>query len=159
MLNLSEQSVLHESLKSWLDALQAEALRQAGTHPLWKQIAVRFDSELGPQARDRFATEFRAFELKEIRRPRSRRASALVAGVEDNPALLYTLRGGKFALDLTIIGGVIYRRGRGIVGVVPAAGPARRLRDAQFAEMASRGVAEGARTASGRTGNRSSPPR
>ena len=49
--------MLNESLKGWLDSLQAEALRKSGTHPLWKQIAVRFDSEVGPQARGKFAAE------------------------------------------------------------------------------------------------------
>ena len=46
VLNLSEQNVLHDSLKSWLDGLQAEALRKASSHPLWKQIAVRFDADI-----------------------------------------------------------------------------------------------------------------
>ena len=105
--NLSEQTVLTASLAGWLDKLQAEALRRAGTHPVWKQIAVRFDSELAPQARERFAHEFRAFELKETDEL-ERTGKALVDGLEKNPTLLYGLRGGKFAVDLLVIGGVLY---------------------------------------------------
>jgi hypothetical protein len=143
-LNLSEQTVLHDSLKGWLDALQAEALRKSGAHPLWKQIAARFDSELAPQARDRFATDFRAFELKESEDLEAA-GKALVAGVENNPALLYTLRAGKFAADLAIIGGVVY--------LAWAAGSAWYLLLAplgvsathQFAEVVTRGIAEAAR--------------
>jgi hypothetical protein len=144
VLNLSEQTVVHEALKSWLDALQAEALRKTGAHPLWKQIAVRFDSELGPQARDRFATEFRTFELKESEDLEAA-GKALVAGLENNPALLYTLRGGKFALDLVIIGSVIYLawvQGSAWYLLLAALGVSATH---QFAELATRGVAEGAR--------------
>ena len=52
-------------LTGWLDRLQAEALRRSGSHPVWKQIAVRFEAELAPRARDLFAQELRTFELKE----------------------------------------------------------------------------------------------
>ncbi len=144
VLNLSEQSVLHESLKSWLDSLQAEALRKSSSHPLWKQIAARFDSELGPQARDRFATEFRSFELKESEDLEAA-GKALVAGLESNPALLYTLRGGKFALDLVIIAGVIYLAWvQGSAWYLLLA-PLGVSATHQFAELTTRAVAEGAR--------------
>ncbi len=105
--NLSEQTVLTASLTGWLDKLQAEALRRAGTHSIWKQIAVRFDSELAPQARERFAHELRTFELKESDEL-EQAGKRLVEGLEKNPAMLYTLRGGKFVVDLVIIGSVIY---------------------------------------------------
>jgi 50S ribosome-binding GTPase len=105
--NLAEQTVLTASLTGWLDKLQAEALRRAGTHQVWKQIAVRFDSELGPQARERFSTELRSFEMKESDELESA-GKRLVDALAKNPALLYTLRGGKFTLDLIVIGGVLY---------------------------------------------------
>ena len=105
--NLSEQTVLTASLAGWLDKLQAEALHRAGTHPVWKQIAVRFDSEFAPQARERFGHDFRSFELKETDEL-DRAGRALVEGLEKNPALLHSLRGGKFALDLAVIAGVLY---------------------------------------------------
>ena len=141
-LNLSEQKVLSDALAGWLGMLQAESLRRAGTHPLWKQIAVRFDSDLGPQARDRFGTEFRVFELKESEDLEAA-GKALVAGLENNPALLYTLRGGKFALDLVIIGSVVYFTWPPgwFLLLIPLGVSATH----QFTELATRGVAEGAR--------------
>ena len=143
VLNLSEQAVLHDALKGWLDALHTEALRKACTHPLWKQTAVRFDSELAPQARDRFSSEFRTFELKESEDLEDA-GKALVAGLENNPALLHTLRGGKFALDLAIIGGVVYFTWPPgwLLLLIPLGVSATH----QFTEVAARGVAEGART-------------
>ncbi|VTR95947.1 gtp-binding protein : Uncharacterized protein OS=Isosphaera pallida (strain ATCC 43644 / DSM 9630 / IS1B) GN=Isop_2989 PE=4 SV=1: MMR_HSR1 [Gemmata massiliana] len=142
VLNLSEQTVLTGALTGWLDMLQAESLRKSGSHTLWKQIAVRFDSELGPQARDRFATDFRAFELKESE-DLEETGKALVDGLEKNPALLYTLRGGKLALDLTIIGSVVYFTWPPgwLLLLIPFGVSASH----QFAELATRAVAEGAR--------------
>ncbi len=142
VLNLSEQTVLHESLKSWLDGLQAEALRKAPAHPLWKQLAVRFESELAPQARDRFGTEYRTFELKESE-DLEQAGKALVAGLEHNPALLHTLRAGKFGLDLVILGSVIYFTWP--PGWLLLLAPIGVSATHQFAEIATRGVAEGAR--------------
>jgi hypothetical protein len=141
--NLSEQTVLTASLAGWLDKLQAEALRRAGTHPVWKQIAVRFDSELGPQARERFAHEFRAFELKETDEL-ERAGKALVDGLEKNPALLYGLRGGKFAVDLFVVGSVLYFTwppGWSLL-LIPLGVSATH----QATELAVRGVVEKART-------------
>ena len=142
VLNLSEQTVLTGALAGWLDGLHAEALRKAGGHTFWKQLAVRFDAELGPQARDRFATELRTFELKESE-DLEQAGQALVAGLEQNPALLYTLRGGKFAADLAIIGGIVYLTWPPgwLLLLIPLGVSATH----QFAEVATRGVAEGAR--------------
>ncbi|MFM8275120.1 MAG: hypothetical protein ACKODX_22695, partial [Gemmata sp.] len=144
VLNLPEQTVLTGALGGWLDALQAESLRRAGAQPqsLWRHVAVQFDAELAPQARDRFAADLRAFELKESD-DLEQAGKALVDGLEQNAALLYTLRGGKFALDLTIIAGVGYYTwppGWPLV-LVPLGVSASH----QFAELATRGVAEGAR--------------
>ena len=107
VLNLSEQNVLTGALSGWLDRLQAEALRRAGTHPVWKQIAHGFDAGLSVQARDRFAQEFRTFELKETDELESA-GRALVDGLEKNPALLYTLRGGKLVIDALAVFAVLY---------------------------------------------------
>lgn len=105
--NLAENTVLSASLSGWLDKLQAEALRRAGQHAVWKQIAVRFDSELGPQARERFSQELRQFETKETDEL-DRAGHGLVDRLEKNPALLYTLRTGKLAADVCVIGAVLY---------------------------------------------------
>jgi hypothetical protein len=143
VFNLSERTVLSAGLTGWLDKLQAEALKRAGTHPVWKQIAVRFDSELGPQARARFDEYLRAFELKETQELEGA-GKGLVERLEKNPALLYTLRGGKFALDVTIV----------VVGVVLAVAsswyyllliPVGVSVTHQAAELIVRGVVENAR--------------
>lgn len=141
-LNLPEARVLGDALKGWLDALQAEALRKAGTHSLWKQVAVRFEGELGPQARERFAADLRTFELKETDDLEGA-GKALVAGLENNPALLYTLRGGKFGLDVLIVGGVVYFTWP--PGWLLLLAPLGASATHQFIELAVRGVAEGAR--------------
>ncbi|AWM38344.1 hypothetical protein GobsT_35270 [Gemmata obscuriglobus] len=142
VLNLSEESVLSGALAGWLDALHTEALRKAGAHAIWKQVSIRFESELAPQARDRFATDFRSFELKETD-DLEQAGRALVNGLEKNPALLYSLRGGKLAVDLAIIGGVVYSTwppGWGLL-LIPLGVSASH----QTAELATRAVAEGAR--------------
>ena len=107
VLNLSEQSVLSAALTGWLDRLQAEALKRAGAHPIWKSVAHGFDAGLAAQARDRFQQEFRTFEMKETDEL-ERAGRELVGRVEHSPALLYTLRGGKLALDLVVVGTVVY---------------------------------------------------
>ncbi len=91
-LNIPEGSVLSESLRGWLDSLQAEALRKAGTRPVVEanRGTIRFGA-WAPAAREKFASEYRAFELKETERP-EQAGKSLVASVENNPALMYTLR-------------------------------------------------------------------
>lgn len=107
VLNLSEQSVLSAALTGWLDKLQAEALKRAGSHPLWKGVAHGFDAGLASQARDRFQQEFRTFELKETDEM-ERAGREMVGRLENSPALLYLLRGGKLAADLAVVGGILY---------------------------------------------------
>lgn len=107
VLSLREKTVVEESFQSWLDRLQAEALRNSSVHPLWKQIATRFEGELAPQARDRFAAAWRSFELKEMDDLEAA-GQALIAHWDKNPVVLFCLRSGKFALDAAIIAGVIY---------------------------------------------------
>ena len=51
-LNQSEQTVLSAALTGWLDALQAEALRKSGTHPVWRSIAVGFETGLAARIRE-----------------------------------------------------------------------------------------------------------
>ncbi|MBA4064656.1 MAG: hypothetical protein C0501_13270 [Isosphaera sp.] len=142
--NLPEQTVLTAALTGWLDRLQAEALRRAPTHPVWKAIAVRFESELGPQARERFAGQFRDFELKETDEL-ERAGKRLVDTLEKNPALLYTLRGGKLAVDLAVVGGILYLTwppGWSLLILIPLGVSATH----QAAELAVRGIVEGVRT-------------
>ncbi len=107
VLNLSERTVLESSLSGWLDQLRAESLRRAGTHPMWKQIAHGFEGGLANQARDRFQQEYRGFELKETVEL-EQAGQQMLATVEQNPVLLYGLRGGKFVADIAIVAAVLY---------------------------------------------------
>jgi hypothetical protein len=107
VLNLSEESVLCAALTGWLDRLQAEALRRSGTHPLWKAVAHGFDAGLATQARDRFQQEFRSFELKEAD-DLERVGREMVGTLENSPVLLHALRAGKLAVDLVVVGGILY---------------------------------------------------
>jgi len=142
VFNLSEQTVLTASLTGWLDTLHATALRRSNSHAVWKQIAIRFDTELGPQARERFNQELRNFELKETDEL-EQAGRKLVEGLEKRPALLYSLRGGKFALDVVVIGSIVYATwppGWYLL-LIPVAVSATH----QATELSIRGVAEGAR--------------
>jgi hypothetical protein len=105
--NISESAVLTAALTGWIDRLQAEVLRRAPTHALWKQIAARFETELAPQARERFENDRRGFELKETDEL-EQAGKALVDGLAKNPALLHSIRIGKFVLDLLVIGLIVY---------------------------------------------------
>ncbi|HEV3384654.1 MAG TPA: GTPase [Gemmata sp.] len=107
MFGLSEQTVLTASLTGWVDKLHAEVIKRAGSHPVWKQIAVRFDSELAPQVREQFGTEYLAFELKETD-DLERVGRAMVEGLSKNQTILYTLRAGRALVDLAIIALILY---------------------------------------------------
>jgi hypothetical protein len=107
IFNLAEQTVLTASLTGWLDGLHAEAIKRSGSHSVWKQIAVRFDSELAPRARERFGQELRAFELRETD-DLERVGRSMVERLSKNPTILHTLRGGRILVDLAIIVLIIY---------------------------------------------------
>jgi GTPase SAR1 family protein len=101
-LNLAEQTVLSAALVGWLDALQAEALRKTGTHPVWKSIANGFESGLASRTRDQFQQEFRSFELQEAD-DLDKAGKQMVDGLEKHPALLTGLRIAKVAADATVV--------------------------------------------------------
>lgn len=103
----SEQAICSAALAAWLDSLQAEALRRAGTHPVWKQITHGFDAGLKSQATDRFQQVFRSFELKETDEL-DQAARAVPEYLSRSPAVLQTARIGTIGLDLAAVGGVIW---------------------------------------------------
>ena len=103
MPSLSEQSVCTAALAAWLDGLQAEALRRAGTHPLWKQITHGFDAGLKVQAQDRYQQVFRSFELKETDEL-DEYVRAVPERLANSPTCLNTLRLGVVAFDLAAAG-------------------------------------------------------
>jgi hypothetical protein len=155
-LNLSEQNVLVGALNGWLDGLQAEALKRAGSHPVWKQIAHGFDAGLISQARDRFAHEFRTFELKETDEL-ERAGREMVDRLEKNPTLLYTLRAGKLAADATAVAAVVYFTwppSWSLILLLPIAVSVSH----QVTELIARGAAETAAPASATSGKNSCRP-
>ena len=105
-LNLSEQTVCSGAMASWLDALQAEALRRSGNNPFWKQVTHGFDAGLKSQANDLFSASYRTFELKETDEL-DRAARAVPELLTNSPILLSGLRVATVALDLAAIVAVI----------------------------------------------------
>lgn len=105
--NLSERDVCSAALAAWLDGLQAESLRRAGTHPVWKQIANGFDTGLKNEARDQFAVHFRAFESKESE-DLDAAARSVPEFLAKSPVVLAGLRIGTLTLDVAAVGLVLW---------------------------------------------------
>jgi energy-coupling factor transporter ATP-binding protein EcfA2 len=105
-----EQPVLEASLDAWLDLLRKEAARHGETHPLWQHISDGFAGNLAESARERFRQGLRAFQLGQADEV-DRTARAIYEHLEKNPALLNTLRGGKFALEVASLTGALITAG------------------------------------------------
>jgi hypothetical protein len=102
-----EQPILDEALTGWIDLLRKEAARRSGSHPLWGHVAEGFnDGGLADRIRERFGQYFRAFQVAQASEV-DRTARAIYEQLEKNPAVLNTLRGGKFALDVAAIGATL----------------------------------------------------
>lgn len=101
-----EQNILDEALRGWLDLLRREAARRAGTHPLWAHVEKGFQTGLAEMARERFHQGFRAFQLSQANEV-DRTARAIYEELEQRPALLNTLRGGKLAIDVAAMAGAL----------------------------------------------------
>lgn len=106
LVQLNERTVLDTDLDAWLDQLQTEARKRAGSHPLWKQITHGFDAGLATEARDRFKHEYRGFELREVDEL-DQAGREMTEGLQKHSALLYSLRGGKIAIDVAVIVGIV----------------------------------------------------
>jgi hypothetical protein len=104
--SLPEQPVLEEALTGWLNLLRKEAARRAGTHPVWAHINKGFGEGLGEAAREKFDDGFRSFRLG-LAEEVDHTARALYEDLEKNPAVLNTLRGGKFTFDMAAIVGAV----------------------------------------------------
>ncbi len=104
--SMPERDVLGSALGAWLDQLRAESLRRSGQHSLWAHVAEGFAGDLGEQARDRFQQCFKEFQAG-LADEVERTARAIYEELEKSPARLAALRGSKFALDMTAIGGTL----------------------------------------------------
>ncbi|HEV3235510.1 MAG TPA: GTPase domain-containing protein, partial [Gemmataceae bacterium] len=100
---LPETAILEQALEGWLDLLRKEAVRQAGSHPLWAHIEQGFLNGLGDKAHERFQQGFRGFQLG-LAEEVNRTARAIYEELEKSPARLNTLRGIKFTFDAGAIG-------------------------------------------------------
>lgn len=107
MTNLPEKTVLANALNGWLEQLQAESLRRAESHSVWKEAVRAFDSGLKQQATDRFQVMSRQFELKEGDEL-EHAGRALVEKLNANPGLLNGVRYGKIAVDVAAIAAVVW---------------------------------------------------
>jgi hypothetical protein len=107
---LPERPVLEQALAGWLDSLRKEAVRRAGSHPVWAYVEEGFNRDLGDLARQRFEDGLRNFRLSQVDEI-DRTARAIYEELEKSPARLNTLRGAKFGLDLAGIAGSVVAGG------------------------------------------------
>jgi hypothetical protein len=101
-VNVGEAQVLDAAFRAWMDQLRAEAIRRADSHPLWRHVAVGFNSGLGEAANDQFQTLLRSYQVSSADEIEGA-ARAVTAGLEHKPAVLAFLRAGKLLLDMTAI--------------------------------------------------------
>lgn len=106
-LALSEQDVLKNAMAGWLDGLQAESIRNAAIHPVWKQAASAFGTGAKQTATDRFAASLREFETKEIMELESA-GKGITDRLAKNPGLVNILRGLKIATEVILVLAVIW---------------------------------------------------
>jgi hypothetical protein len=90
---------LEQALAGWLDGLRKEAVRRAGSHPVWAYVEEGFRRDLGDLAHQRFEEGLRNFRLSQADEI-DKTARAIYEELEKSPAQLNTLRGAKFGLDL-----------------------------------------------------------
>jgi hypothetical protein len=103
----AELPILEEAFNGWIDLLRKEAARRGEEHPLWAHVAEGFhNGGLTERAQERFNQAFRAYQAS-LSAEVDRTARSIYEQLEKNPAVLNTLRGSKFALDLAAIGGTL----------------------------------------------------
>src|SRR5262249_45559678 len=105
---------LEDGLCGWLDLLHRESARRGSEHALWGHINHGFQTgALTEQARERFGTLYRSFHGS-LTTEVDRTARAIYEDLQKKPALLYTLRGSKFAIDAAAIAGTIATAGHNL---------------------------------------------
>lgn len=102
-----ERPIIDDAFAAWEDSLRKEAARRAGEHELWAHIHSGFQSgALTGQSADRLEQVYRDFQAN-LALEVDRTARNIYERLQRQPALLNTIRGGKFALDVAAIGGTI----------------------------------------------------
>jgi hypothetical protein len=104
---LLERPVLEAALRGWVDHLRKVAAVKKDQHPLWKFVNDGFQQGLAAQAQERFDQLAAAFHVS-LTDEVERTAHAILEDLERNPVALNTLRGTKFALDVSaVVGGAL----------------------------------------------------
>ncbi|MFO0938253.1 MAG: GTPase domain-containing protein [Gemmataceae bacterium] len=101
-LSLSERDVLTNALSGWLDGLQAESIRHASMHPVWKQAATAFGSGAKQTANDKFTIALRDYETKEMLEIESA-GKGMTDHLQANPVLVNGLRGIKITAEVAVV--------------------------------------------------------
>jgi hypothetical protein len=102
-----ELPILEDALNGWIDLLRKEAARHGDDHALWAHVAEGFHGGgLAERIRERFQQNYRNFQTG-LTSEVDRTAHGIYEQLEKTPAVLNTLRGGKFALDVAVIGGTV----------------------------------------------------
>jgi hypothetical protein len=114
---LPERTLLESAFAGWLDMLRKEAAHRADVHPVWAHIETGFDSDLADSAKERFNECLRDFRLG-LADEVEQTARAIYEDLERNPAILNTLRGGKFTLDATAIAATVVLGGVNLADLI-----------------------------------------
>jgi hypothetical protein len=102
-----ELPILEDALNGWIDLLRKEAARHSDHHALWAHVAAGFHGGgLTERIRERFQQNYRNFQTG-LTTEVDRTARSIYEQLEKTPAVLNTLRGSKFALDMAAIGGAL----------------------------------------------------
>jgi hypothetical protein len=102
-----ELPILDDALNGWIDLLRKEAARHGDDHALWAHVAEGFHAgSFAERIREHFQQDYRNFQTG-LTTEVDRTARAIYEQLEKTPAVLNTLRGGKFALDMAAIGGTL----------------------------------------------------
>ncbi len=102
-----ERVVLATALAAMLDSLQADALRRAASHPVWKQVTHGFDAGLKAQTLDEFEALYRDYEAAETDE-HDAAAKAVPDRLAAHPVPLLLLRLLVLAIDLAAVGALLY---------------------------------------------------
>ncbi len=102
-----ERVVLATALAAMLDSLQADALRRASSHPVWKQVTHGFDAGLKTQTLDAFEALYRDYEAAETDELDAA-AKAVPDRLAAHPVPLLFLRLLVLAIDMAAVGATLY---------------------------------------------------
>ncbi len=106
-----ELPILEDALNGWIDLLRKETARHADDHSLWAHVAEGFHGGgLSERIHERFQLNYRHFQTG-LTSEVDRTARAIYEQLEKTPAVLNTLRGSKFTLDMAAICGTLVAGG------------------------------------------------